>query len=113
VADAHFAEPYNLAIARVAAAFALHDSMAIEPLGDYLYGETPATQLSSFTLREIIDTAPQAFYDLGCVEQVVTQVLANAAGTSPPSIARPARDARELLKEREPWASDEEVQSRL
>lgn len=96
------------------AALASHDPTAIEDLKTYLVSDhLPATQLSSLTLREVIDQAPQAFYDLDMAQEVVTQVLKNAAPISPPTIARPGRDARELLKEREPWASDEEVQARL
>lgn len=40
-------------------------------------------------------------------------MLRNASPASPPSVARPAREARDLLKEREPFASDEDVQSKL
>ena len=65
------------------------------------------------TIREIIDQAPQAFYDLDLAQTVVTRVFANAASTSPPSIARPAREAKELFKEREPWCSDEVVLAKL
>lgn len=65
------------------------------------------------TVRETVDQAPEVFYDLNLSQQIVTLVLSNSAGTQAPSIARPARETKDLMKEREPWASDEAVQSRL
>jgi hypothetical protein len=60
----------------------------------------------------LIDTAPAILYEIDATE-TVTRVLKNAASSSPPSIARPAREARELLKGRSPWREDDDVQSRL
>ncbi|KAK4052868.1 translational activator of GCN4 [Microbotryomycetes sp. JL221] len=108
-------ESYENSVARVVAALALHDPSSVSFVVDsFLFGDLPPTHLSSATMREIIDVAPKVLYDLHKVETVARVVKFAAGGnTVPPSIARPARDAKELLKERVPWADDDEVQSRL
>ncbi|KAK4705757.1 hypothetical protein P7C70_g456, partial [Phenoliferia sp. Uapishka_3] len=108
-------EPYNSAIGRLVAAVAVHEASLIESIvSNYLVSDhLPATALSSITLKCIIDQAPQALYDLDVVEACVAAVLKNASPASPPSVARPGREAKELLREREPFASDEGVQSKL
>lgn len=93
---------------------ALYDASSLEYLiTSFLVGDLPPTQLSSLAIREIVDLAPQAFYDLDLSESVVRRIILNSSGSSPPSIARPAREAKELLKEREPFSEDEGIQSRL
>ena len=107
-------DSYNSAIARLVGALAIHSPSSVEPLIlAHLVGERPSTQLSSMAIREIIDQAPNAFYDLDLAQVVLTKVFANASSTSPPSIARPAREAKEFMKEREPWMSDEAVIAKL
>lgn len=74
------------------ASLALHSPSSLEYLiTSFLVGDLSASQLSSLAIREIIDTAPQAFYDLDLSDSVVRRVLQNAGGSSPPSIARPGR----------------------
>lgn len=109
-----FSESYSVAIAKLCASLAKVDPEAISPIADtYLLGDMPSTQLSSITIREIIESAPQAFYDLGLEAQVVARVLKHCEPMNSPSVARPAREARELLKEVSPWAEDEDIQSKL
>lgn len=103
-------ENYNVAIGRLVAALALHDSSALEPLVPYLL-EMASSSLSSLTIREIVDAAPKAFYELGQEKDVLEKVLENVGQA--PNIARPARETKELMKEREPWASDEKVLEKL
>lgn len=109
------ADAYNNAIGKVVAALAVHEPSLIESIvNSYLVSDhLPATPLSSITLRSLIDQAPQALYDLDVVDAAVAAVLRNASPSSAPNIARPGRDARDLLKEREPFASDDDVQSKL
>lgn len=109
-----FTEPYNTAIARVVGSLAIHDPASLEYLiTNFVVGELPSTQLSSLSLREIIDQAPNALYDLDLAPVAVGKILKNIASSSAPSIARPSREAKELLLEREPWATDAAVQARI
>lgn len=106
-------ESYNTAVARLVAALAKHDASSVSfILSSFVLGDLPATQLSSLALRELIDTAPEVLY-ADNAQETVERVLRNAASSSPPSIARPAREAKELLKERAPWSEDSSVQERL
>ncbi|KAK4055085.1 translational activator of GCN4 [Microbotryomycetes sp. JL201] len=108
-------ESYESAVARVAASLAMHDSSSLSfVVESFLLGDLPPTHLSSVTMREMIDIAPQVLYDMNKLETVSRVLkLASGGGNVPPAISRPARDAKELLKEREPWSNDEEVQSKL
>lgn len=72
------------------ASMGIHDPPALEYLiTSFLVGDLPSTQLSSIALREMIDTSPQAFYDLDLSQNVVKKVIQNSSATSPPTIARP------------------------
>ncbi|KAI5477515.1 translational activator [Pseudohyphozyma bogoriensis] len=107
-------ESYATAIGRLLASVAKHDPSAISSLVDtYLLNDLPATQISAIVLREVIDQAPQAFYDLGVQNEVAAKVKANTATTQPPAIARPSREAVQFMKERQPWEGDEKIQSVL
>lgn len=64
-------------------------------------------------IREIVDQAPKALYDLDLASRIVARVVANVASTQPPAISRPGREVKELFKEREPWASDASILSQL
>ena len=110
----HPTESYNVAIARLVAALALHDADSLTFTIDsfLLTADLPPTQLSSVTLRELIDTAPTVLYEHDA-QKTVARVVANAGAGMAPSIARPAREAKDLLKERAPWCDDEEVQVKL
>lgn len=103
-----------MAIARLVAAVAQHDAPSLTFIIDsfLLTTDLPPTQLSSVTLRELIDTAPTVLYEHDA-HRTVARVLGNAGAGMAPSIARPAREARELMKEREPWSADKEVVEKL
>lgn len=107
-------EGYNLAIARLVAALALHDASSLTFIIDsfLLSTDLPPTQLSSITLRELIDQVPEVLYEHDA-QKTVARVLANAGSGMAPTIARPAREAKELLKERKPWSEDAEVTAKL
>lgn len=111
------AESYNNAIARLVASLAQHDPDSLSfILTSFLLGDPstlPPTQLSSATMRELVDLAPHVLYDID-KREVLARVLRHASGSGvPPSVARPARDTRELMKERKPWCDDEEITSKL
>ncbi|ORY90168.1 ARM repeat-containing protein [Leucosporidium creatinivorum] len=107
-------EGYNVAIARLVSALALHDPSSLTFIIDsfLLSSDLPPTQLSSITLRELIDTVPSVLYEHDA-QKTVARVLANAGSGMAPTIARPAREAKELLKERKPWCEDADVTARL
>ncbi|GAA6058506.1 hypothetical protein JCM10212_006945 [Sporobolomyces blumeae] len=107
-------EAYGTAIARTVAALASHDSESLSFIltSFVLSSQLPPTQLSTITMRELLDTAPQVLYDLDKTA-TVDVLLKLSAGGGNPALARPAREAKELLKEREPWRDDDDVTSRL
>lgn len=107
-------ESYANAIARTTASLAYHDSESLSFIltSFILSAQLPPTQLSTITTRELIDTAPQVLYDLD-KDATVDLVLKLSAGGGNPALARPARDTKELMKEREPWRDDDAVMSRL
>lgn len=67
--------------------------------------------LSSHIIRTCIADAPDLFYTLDCVSHIVRKV--NAYIGENPSISRPAREAKELMKATAPYMDDASVQSLL
>ncbi|BGP12338.1 hypothetical protein JCM10213_003855 [Rhodosporidiobolus nylandii] len=112
-------ESYATAIARLTAAVALHDASSLEfTITSFILAtatDLPPTQLSSLALREIVDQAPTVLYELDKAATVdrVLKSIAGTGGAVNPAIARPARETKELFKERDPWRDDEAVTSRL
>ncbi|KAJ8297218.1 eIF-2-alpha kinase activator gcn1 [Rhodotorula toruloides] len=114
-------ESYATAVARLVASVALHSPSSLDFIvASFVLGtstDLPPTQLSAIALRELIDTAPAVLYELdkdATVDRVVRMASGSATGgTANPAIARPARETKELMKEREPWRDDEDVLSRL
>ncbi|GAA5922766.1 Gcn1p [Sporobolomyces koalae] len=107
-------ESYATAIARTAASLAYHDSESLSFIltSFVLSTQLPPTQISTITVRELLDTAPQVLYDLD-KDATVDLLLKLSATGGNPALARPAREAKELLKEREPWCDDDSVLSKL
>ncbi|GAA6002609.1 hypothetical protein JCM10207_007591 [Rhodosporidiobolus poonsookiae] len=113
-------ESYATAIARLVAAVSLHDPSSLDfVITSFVLGTTtdlPPTQLSALSLREIVDVAPSVLYDLdkaATVDRVIKMTLAQGGGAVNPAIARPARDTKELFKERDPWRDDEALLAKL
>ena len=114
-------ESYATAVARLVAAVAEHSpdmlDFIIESFILATSTDLPPTQLSALALRELIDSAPTVLYEMNkdaTVERVIKAASGAATGgTANPAIARPARDTKELMKERDPWRDDESVLSRL
>ncbi|CEQ38752.1 SPOSA6832_00193 [Sporobolomyces salmonicolor] len=110
-------ESYATAIARLLASLSAHAPSSL----DFIYtsfllpastSSLPPTQLSSLAIRELVDTAPTVLYELD-KDATVEMVLKLSAGGGNPALARPARETKELMKEREPWRDDESVMSKL
>lgn len=114
-------ESYATAVARLVAAVAQHSpdmlDFIIESFILATSTDLPPTQLSALALRELIDSAPTVLYEMNkdaTVERVIKAASGAATGgTANPAIARPARDTKELMKERDPWRDDDSVLSRL
>lgn len=84
----------------------------LRPIVDaHLLAGTPPSALSSNILKTTVEEAPTFFYTLSCVPSVVKKV--NASIGENPSISRPAREAKELLKTVLPYMDDNDVQSLL
>ncbi|KAM0756603.1 ARM repeat-containing protein [Meredithblackwellia eburnea MCA 4105] len=114
-AESNHKETFNIAIGKLTAAVAVHDTELIEPvLRNYVLSlDIPPTSLASITLRAVVDLAPQSLYDLNLVPETLFSVLRNVAPGTAPAIARPGRDTKDLMREREPFASDEMILSKL
>ena len=68
----------------------------------------PPTPLVSIVILAILEEAPEAFYELDVVDQVVARIRASIA-VEQSAIARPAREARDLMKNNHRYAEDPRV----
>jgi hypothetical protein len=103
-------EPYNTAIGAVLAGLAKHDAETIRPVVDtFLAAPTPPLALVSVSILSILEGAPDAFATLDVAEDICRKVQASV-GSDSSSVARPAREARELLRQLPAYAA---VQSML
>ena len=103
-------ERYKIAIGEVVAGLALHDADAVKTIVErrVLVADTDST-LASLTLASMMEHAAETLYNYGHAARLAKTVAEFVfAG---PGIARPAREARELMKTRNPWASDDEAMS--
>ncbi|WVR05268.1 hypothetical protein IAU60_002280 [Kwoniella sp. DSM 27419] len=107
-------ENYNKAISAVVAGLAESDTPSIQPIIDtFLAAPTPPTALVSLMILTLLEEAPDAFYDLDCVEDIAKKVTASVASTDGgPPVTRPARDARDLMKKGR-YGDDDRVQALL
>ncbi|EJT96915.1 ARM repeat-containing protein [Dacryopinax primogenitus] len=108
-----FAEPvtesYNSAIADLFAALALHDESLTRSLAEaQLTPQTPPSAMASLSIVSFLETVPDAFYTYNIVPGVVRKVIVSI-NMDTPAISRPAREARELLKNTAPYVDDETV----
>ena len=61
-------------------------------------------------IRAVLEDSAEAFYELDVVSDIVAKVVASIA-TESSAVARPARDAREIMKSNKRYAADTEVQA--
>ncbi|WWD15877.1 hypothetical protein CI109_100301 [Kwoniella shandongensis] len=109
-------ENYNLAISRVISGLAQTDPPSIQPIIEtFLAAQTPPTSLVSLMIQTLLEEASDNFYDLcsgeETVDDVVKKVMASI-GNESSSVARPARESRELMRKGK-WGDDEKVQAVL
>ncbi|KAK0212097.1 armadillo-type protein [Desarmillaria ectypa] len=111
-------ESYIQAIASLVAALAIFPDVLQPVVESYLVAGTPASVISSHTLLTILspddeDDSPTVgaenlFQKLGLMRSVAQKVI-ESSGNEKPSIARPAREAREALR----YIDDESLQGLL
>ncbi|CAO1627100.1 unnamed protein product [Sympodiomycopsis kandeliae] len=105
-------EKYKVAIGEVVAGLALHDEDAVKRIVErrILVADTDSA-LASLSLASLMEHAADVLYNFGHAPKLAKTVADFVfAG---PGIARPAREAKELMKARNPWASDDAVMSAL
>lgn len=112
-----FAEPrtetYNTAMGKIVAGLAVHDAQTIRPIVDtFLGAPTPPIAISSVTILAVMEQVPEAFLDLQAGEEVASKVVASVASDSS-AIARPAREAREIMKTNGRWKGESDIQAIL
>ena len=103
-------EARNGSIARTIAAMLRHGMSEATPIVVSLL-EDKATPLRSVSILECLEIAPKQLYDQVPPTRVVSRILESIVNEHP-GIARPAREAKEMLKKTEPWLDDDEVQAR-
>lgn len=104
-------EAFNAGVARILAGIVLHSMPQAEPMLSTVL-ETKASQFSSLCLLTCLENAPQQLYNIVPPSKVVGRILKNVISDAP-GVARPAREARDLLKKIAPWSKDEDIQARL
>lgn len=70
----------------------------------------PPTQVTSLTLLAMMEDAPEALYDLDVVDEIIDKIKASVS-SDVSAIGRPARGARDLIKEANKWRDDPRVQA--
>ena len=106
-------ESYNTAMGKIVAGLAKNDPLDIRSIcDDFLAAPTPPTAIVSIVILTIMEDAPEAFLELDIVEDVLKKVQASV-GSDSSAIARPAREAREIMKSNSKWQEDKTVQAIL
>lgn len=106
-------ENYNIAVGKIVSGLARNDPESIRSVVDsFLAALTPPTPLVSIVILAVLEESPDAFYDLDVVEDIVKKVVASMA-TGQAAIARPAREARDLMRSVKRYEQDKEVQTAL
>ena len=70
----------------------------------------PPTALVSITILSLLEEAPAAFYELDVTEEIIDKIKTSISADQS-SVARPAREARDVIKEAEKWREDPKVQA--
>lgn len=106
-------ESFSKAVGGILSGLAKHDPESIRPVVDtFLGAPTPPTPMVSTCILIVLEGAPDAFYELDAVEDIVKKVQASV-GSDVGIIARPAREARELMRSIPRYAGDAGVQALL
>ena len=113
-ADEEPREALKKALADVLAALVRFDAHAAEPLlsAQVLLPAPVDVHLAALCLRACIEQAPDALYAIARPPSLVSQLTA-AWLSEAPSVARAARETREMIRRSRPWNADDTVLSAL
>ncbi|CAE6494446.1 unnamed protein product [Rhizoctonia solani] len=100
---------YNAAIGQLFAS--LGDQPDVKPIIDaHILANTPTSPLASQLILAVAQDSPQTLTTFNCAPSAVKKVV-QSIGTDQPSIARPAREARDVFKNSAAWKDDAAVQA--
>ncbi|CAE6445982.1 unnamed protein product, partial [Rhizoctonia solani] len=100
---------YNAAVGQLFAS--LGDQPDVKPIIDaHILANTPTSALSSQLLLALVQDSPQTLITFKCAPSAVKKVV-QSIGTDQPSVSRPAREARDVLKNSSVWKDDVTVQA--
>ncbi|MBW0479310.1 hypothetical protein O181_019025 [Austropuccinia psidii MF-1] len=105
-------EGLALALSHLVGAVASGQPTYLFPLMKYILSDPP-TMLGSMCIRQLVENVPDALYDLGMEQEVVTFLLKHSASSYPPHIGRPLREAREAVKISPKFAGDKKFEGKL
>lgn len=114
LAEEEVREPVKKALAELSAAYLRYDAAnGSELLEKHVLRPAPVdVQLAALCLRACVEEASEALYSAVRPPATVAQLAATWMGDAP-SVARPARETRDLLRRTDPWRKDDDVQSAL
>jgi len=103
-------EHYVQAVASLFANLAAFPEL-LQPIVQTHLIEAGPSMLTSHIIKSCVEDAPELFYTLSCVPAILKKIQLCIAEN--PSISRPAREAKELMKTTHPYANDDNIQSLL
>ncbi|KAG8757117.1 translational activator of GCN4 [Ceratobasidium sp. 428] len=102
-------ENYNAAVGQLFAS--LGDQPDVKPIIDaHILANTPISPLASQLLLAVVQNSPQTLVTFKCAASAVRKVV-QSIGSDQPNVARPAREAKDVLKNSPPWKDDQSVQA--
>ncbi|KDN49927.1 ARM repeat-containing protein [Tilletiaria anomala UBC 951] len=109
----HAKDSLKPTVADVFAAVCVRDSALVKPiLETQVLAPNPVDpQLASHCVRALLERAPAEFHAMEMHRAVLKAVLTWIGEA--PAVARPARESRDMMRQKEPWRSDSFVQEHL
>ncbi|WWC90100.1 uncharacterized protein L201_005033 [Kwoniella dendrophila CBS 6074] len=108
-------ENYNTSISRIIAGLGYSDSASIQDIVNtfLIDKDYSPTNLTSLMILTVLEESPDTFYELDCLEDVTKKIMSAISDTTGgPSVQRPARESRDLLRKGK-FQDDEKVQALL
>jgi hypothetical protein len=68
----------------------------------------PPTALVSITILTLLEEAPANFHALQITEEIIDKIKASVTADQS-AVSRPAKEARDLIKEAEKWRDDPKI----
>lgn len=101
-------ERFKSALGDVLAGLARHDNVAAKSIVErFVLPAATDSTLASLCIASLMEHVAETTYEFGSAEKMAH--IVKEFCVAGPGIARPAREAREWMKTRNPWASDEGV----